>query len=101
MYITLYNWRIKISHKCHTFIRHVKIYVLSAIYANLVNLIHASKQSARKQTHRKFAAVTRGACCKLKQIFPVIKFYFEVTIFYIFNQNIWFNDQNIQRKEFG
>ena len=44
---------------------HVKIYALSAIYANLINLIHASKQSACKQIHR-FAAVTRGACCNLK-----------------------------------
>ena len=44
---------------------HVKIYALSAIYANLINLIHASKQSACKQIHR-FAAVTRDACCNLK-----------------------------------
>ena len=68
--LTLYNWRIKISHKRHTFICHVKIYALSAVYANIINLIHASKQSACKQTDRKFAAVTRGACCNLKISFP-------------------------------
>ena len=56
------NWHIKISHKRHAFICHVKISALSAIYANL---IHASKQSACKQIHR-FSAVTRGACCNLK-----------------------------------
>ena len=61
------NWRIKISHKRHAFICHVKIYALSAIYANLINLIHASKQSACKQIHR-FAVVTRGACCNLKML---------------------------------
>ena len=38
------------------------MYALSAVYANLINLIHASKQSARKQTLRKFSGVTRGAC---------------------------------------
>ena len=43
-------------------------YALSAIYANLINLIHASKQSACKQTHRTFAAVTRGTCCNLKML---------------------------------
>ena len=43
-------------------------YALSAIYANLINLIHASKQSACKQTHRKFVAITRGTCCNLKML---------------------------------
>ena len=66
--LTVCNWCIKISHKRHTFICHVKIYALSAVYANLINLIHASKQSACKQTHRQFAAVTRGACCNLKML---------------------------------
>ena len=61
------NWRIKISHKRNAFICHVKIYALSAIYANVINLIHASKQCACKQIHR-FAAVTRGACCNLKML---------------------------------
>ena len=61
----VYVWRIKISHKRHTFICHVKIYAPSAVYTNLINLIHASKQSACKQTHRKFAAVTCVACCNL------------------------------------
>ena len=64
--LTVRNWRIKISHKHHTFICHVKIYALSAVYANLINLIHASKENACKRTHRQFAAVTRGACCNLK-----------------------------------
>ena len=62
----VYVWRIKISHKRYTFICHVKLYALSAVYTNIINLIHASKQSACKQTHRKFAAVTCGACCNLK-----------------------------------
>ena len=57
----------KISHKRHAFICHVKIYALSAIYANLINLIHASKQSACKQIHR-FAAVTRGVFYNLKML---------------------------------
>ena len=51
------NWRIQNSHKRHPFICHVKIYALSAVYANLINLIHASKQSACRQTHTQFAAV--------------------------------------------
>ena len=59
---------IKISHKRHTFICRVKIYALSAVYANLINLIHASKQNACKQTHRQFAAVTPGARCNLKML---------------------------------
>ena len=33
---------------------------------NLINLIHASKQSSCKQTHRKFSAETCDACCNLK-----------------------------------
>ena len=66
--LTVCNWRIKISHKCHTFICHVKIYALSAFYANLINLIHASKQNACKQAHRQFAAVTRDVCCNLKML---------------------------------
>ena len=66
--LTVCNWRIKISHRRHTFICHVKIYALSAVYANLINLTHASKQNACKQTHRQFAAVTRGACCNLKML---------------------------------
>ena len=40
---------------------------MSVIYANLINLNHASEQSAFKQIHR-FAAVTRGACCNLKML---------------------------------
>ena len=86
MYVTVC---IKTLHKRHTFICHVKIYALSAAYANLINLIHASKQSACKQTHRKIAAVTRGACyCKLK-IF--LRNEMLSKLFDIFNQNIWFN----------
>ena len=61
------NWRIKISHKRHAFICHVKIHALSTIYANLISLIHASRQSACKQIHR-FAAVNRGACCNPKML---------------------------------
>ena len=61
------NWRIKVSHKRHAFFYHVQIYALSAIYANLINLIHARKQSACKQIHR-FAAVTGGAWCNLKML---------------------------------
>ena len=64
--LILYNLLIKISQKRCTFICHVKIYALWAVYAIIINVIHASKQRARKQTHRKFVAVTRGACCNLK-----------------------------------
>ena len=40
-----YNWRNEISHKRHIFICHVNIYALSAVYADLNILIHASESA--------------------------------------------------------
>ena len=73
------------SHKRHTFICRIKIYALSAVHVNIINLIDASKQSARKQTHKKFAF---NSCCNL-EIFLRNKMLSK--LFDIFNQNIWFN----------
>ena len=61
---------------------HIKIYAPSAVNANLINLVYASKQSAREQTHRKFSALTRSACCNLN-IFLRIKMLSRSYLIYI------------------